>query len=358
MDVRSWRARVLTWSGSLVEAEREYKEILSVVPGDPDNWMGIANVYSRQGRVKETLLALDRAVELDPKRADLRLARARTLWAAGRQGDALRDFQTAADLNPQSTEARKGLRLFQSEPRQELRFGNGNDYFNFADANHDESVSLASRWTSNWRTDLAWSSYQRAGASAEKFQAGLTRKLASWGAFTAGGAAAHDSGVIPKREAFFDYDYGWRLGANGPVRGLEMVYTQHWYWYSTARIFTINGTALLYLPKEWTWSLGLTEARSGFSGTSVEWRPSGMTKLGFPLGRWNDRRLTGNTFFAVGTENFAQLDQIGEFSSRTYGGGLRFQFTARQDLTGVAAYQMRTQNRTATSLGLTYGVRF
>jgi hypothetical protein len=66
----------------------------------------------------------------------------------------------------------------------------------------------------------------------------------------------------------------------------------------------------------------------------------------------------GNTFFAVGTENFAQLDQIGEFSSRTYGGGLRFQFTTRQDLSGLAAYQMRSQNRTATTLGLTYGVRF
>src|SRR5579859_6648218 len=46
MDVRAWRARVLTWSGNLPEAEKEYLEILKVARNDPDSWMGLANVYS------------------------------------------------------------------------------------------------------------------------------------------------------------------------------------------------------------------------------------------------------------------------------------------------------------------------
>ena len=66
----------------------------------------------------------------------------------------------------------------------------------------------------------------------------------------------------------------------------------------------------------------------------------------------------GNVFFAQGTENFAQVDQIGGFSAQTYGGGLRYQLTARLDWTGYAAYQKRTQDRTQTSLGFTYGIRF
>jgi tetratricopeptide (TPR) repeat protein len=359
MDVRSWRARVLTWSGSLAEAEREYNEILGAVPGDPDNWLGLANVYSRQGRTQEALRALDRAVELDPKRADLRVARARALRAAGQPRAAKREFQRALDLDPASAEARGGLGLLHGEPRHELRVGVGADLFNFTDANHDEGVSLASQWTSHWRTTVAWGSYQRAGTNAEKFTGSLTGRLAKWGALTAGGATARDNGVIPKSEAFFDYDRGWRLGTNGPVRGLEIVYGQHWYWCTTARILTINGTALLYLPKDWTWSLGLVGARSQFSGTGAEWRPSGVTKLAFPLASWNEqRRLGGNVFYAVGTENFAQLDQLGRFSSQAYGGGLRFQLTARQDVTSFAAYQRRTQGRTETSFGVTYGVRF
>jgi hypothetical protein len=83
-----------------------------------------------------------------------------------------------------------------------------------------------------------------------------------------------------------------------------------------------------------------------------------MTRLGFPIAGWEQRHLKGNVFFAVGTENFAKADQIGKFSSQTYGGGLRFQFTKRQDVTGFAAYQKRTQDRTESSFGFTYGIRF
>jgi hypothetical protein len=60
----------------------------------------------------------------------------------------------------------------------------------------------------------------------------------------------------------------------------------------------------------------------------------------------------------VGTEDFAQVDQIGSFASQTYGAGLRFRFTARQDITGYAAFQQRTQNRSETSFGFSYGIRF
>jgi hypothetical protein len=137
-----------------------------------------------------------------------------------------------------------------------------------------------------------------------------------------------------------------------------MIYGQHWYWYTTARILTINETTLFYLPHDWVWSLRLTGARSHFSGTSVEWRPSGVTRLAFPITGWDQHRVGGNVFFAVGTETFGQLDQIGQFSSQTYGGGLRFQLTPRQDVTGFMAYQKRTQDRRQSSFGFNYGFRF
>jgi len=37
---------------------------------------------------------------------------------------------------------------------------------------------------------------------------------------------------------------------------------------------------------------------------------------------------------------------------------LRFQLTERHDVTGFVAYQKRTQDRTQTSFGFTYGFRF
>jgi hypothetical protein len=139
---------------------------------------------------------------------------------------------------------------------------------------------------------------------------------------------------------------------------LEIVYGQHWYWYTTARILTVRETTLFYLPRSWIWSLTLSGARSSFAGTGVEWRPSGMTRLAFPIVGRDRHPLYGNFFFANGTENFARVDQLGRFSSQTYGGGLRLQLTPHQDWSGYAAYQRRTQDGTQTSFGLSYGIRF
>jgi tetratricopeptide (TPR) repeat protein len=358
MDVRAWRARLLAWSGQIKEAEREYREILAANPNDPDHWMGLASVCARQGRIEEALQALDRAVELDPKRADVRAARARALQAASRQSAAKREFQRVIELDPTNAEARSGLRSLRGEWKHEMRVGMNTDLFSFAGANRDQGVSLISLWTPHWTTSVSGSLYQRGGTDAGKFSASVTGKSRKWGALSVGGATARDNDIIPKTEVFFDYDRGWRLGESGLLRGLEIAGGEHWYWYTTARILTVNQGVLFYLPQDWTWSVSVTEARSHFSELGTEWRPSGMTRLGFPVMAWNERRLDGNVFFAVGTENFGHLDQIGRFSSRTYGGGLRFRVTARQDVSGFAAYQRRTQDRTQTSFGFSYGVRF
>jgi hypothetical protein len=60
----------------------------------------------------------------------------------------------------------------------------------------------------------------------------------------------------------------------------------------------------------------------------------------------------------VGSENFAQIDQLGRFSAHTFGAGLRYQFTVRQDINGYAARQDRTGGLIDTSFGLSYGIRF
>lgn len=357
-DIRAWRARVLTWSGRLAEAEVEYREILAAGADDPDNWMGLANVYSREGRARDAIYALDRAVALDPSRADIRVARARVMQALGAQSKAKVEFKRALDLDPQNVDGQAGIISLRAESRHELRVGVNTDLFSFAGANQAEGIIISSKWTPHWSTSIAADGYHWAGRNAEKVLASLTGRLPTWGALTVGGAAAHDNGVIPREEGFFAYDQGIKLGRSGPLRGVEIIYGQHWYWYVTARILTLNETAVFYLPSEWTWSLGLIEARSHFSQTGANWRPSGMTRLGFPISGREERRLGGNVFFAIGRENFAQLNQMGEFSSHTYGGGLRFQFTALQDVTGFAAYQRRSQNREESSFGFTYGIRF
>jgi tetratricopeptide (TPR) repeat protein len=358
MDVRAWRARVLAWSGKLAEAEKEYREILKVSRTDPDNWMGLASAYLRAGKIQEAQQAINAAEELDPKRSDIHAARARILRAASKRNQAQAEFQSALRLDPGSVEAREGLVSVRRTPQHELRFGQDNDLLNYTPAFHDEGASLVSQWTSHWATSIAGNFYQRSGAEAGKFVGSITRRQSKWGALTLGGAVGHDNAVIPKSEAFFDLDHGWKTGETNFVRGFEFTYAHHWYWYQSARILTLNGTTLIYLPRDWTFSLGATGARSAFSGTNAQWRPSGIARIAFPLAHWGAQRLSGNLSFAAGTEDFAIVDQIGSFASQTYGGGLRFQITAGQDVTGFASYQKRTQNRTDTAFGLSYGIHF
>jgi tetratricopeptide (TPR) repeat protein len=357
-DVRQWRARVLLWSGKFVEAEIEYSELVNTIASDPDIWLGLGTVYLREGRGNEALQALTRAVELDSQRADLRVARAGALRALGRQNEARLELKRAIDLDPTSDKERATVIELRPEGRHELRLGVNSDLFSFADANQDGGITVISHWSTRWASMASGSSYNKGGTGAEKFIASLIRDFNGWGAVTLGGALGHDNGVIPKHEAFFEYDHGFRLNDTPLVHGLEIVYGQHWYWYSTARILTFNEMTLLYLPGDWALSLGLTGSQSHFFGAGSEWRPSGVARLGFPIASWEQRRLAGNIFYAVGTENFAHIDQIGEFASHTYGGGLRWQFPRHQDVTGFAAYQKRSQDRAESSFGFSYGIRF
>src|SRR5713226_4527082 len=358
LDLKAWRARVLTWAGRLEEAEHDYREILAVDRSDPDNWAGLAAICLREGKIEEALRAIEIAVRIDPNRADLHAAYARVLRTAGQRIEARAEFEKALSLDPTSAEARAGLNSLHGEPKHELRLGYESDLLSYTVANEGSWSSLATRWTPMWATSLGGGLYLRSGLFADKFVGSATLHAPSFAAITAGGAIADDNTVIPKSEAFFDFDRGVTNRDAKLLIGLELQYGQHWYWYQMARILTLNGVAILYLPRDWSLTFGATGARSAFSGNGVEWRPSGSTRLGFPLHTWGAAQLSGSVFFAVGTENFARSDQIGSFASQTYGGGFRFRFSSRQDVTFASSYQRRTQGRTDTYSGLSYGIRF
>ena len=360
LDIKAWRARVLTWAGRLDEAERAYREILSAEgPGryDPDHWAGLATVYLRESKTDDALRAMESAVQLDSKRADLHTEYARILRAAGRHAQAEIEFKKALSLDPQGVEARTAVRAGRTASF-ELRGGTETDLLNYAVPNEGQWANFISRWAPHFSTNLGFGTYQRSGIFAGKFVGSVTVRGDAAGAFTVGGEVADDNGVIPRSEAFFDFDKGHKNREAKFLRGFEFEYGQHWYWYAAARILTLNGAATVYLPRDWFFTVGATGARSAFSGTGSEWRPSGVARLGFPLHSWHEAHLGGNVFFAAGTENFGLVDQIGKFASQTYGGGLRWEWSSRQFVNYTYSYQRRTQGRTDSYDGITYGIRF
>ena len=353
LEALGWRARILAWQGHWAQAESDYRAVLARVPGDTDMLAGLADVLLWQGRDEEALATIDRACVVSRQQPDLLLRRAGILHALGRKAEARRQLREVLAIEPGSQEAKRGLAGLSEEARQELRLGIDVDTFNYTDAAPAQSLMLTSRWSARWSTALGARFYQRFGQSAGKFVANGSLHVTRRDWLSIGGAAAHDEGIIPKREASFEYGHGFVVRTRA-IRGVEVTYQQRWLWYQAAHVLTIGGTQTYYLPRDWMWTLTLTGARSGFRGTGVEWVPSGSTRLMFPL----PLRFTANLLFGVGAENFAQFDQTGRFSARTYSGGLRHPLGTRQEVSGYIAMQDRTQGRTQTSFGLSYGFRF
>jgi tetratricopeptide (TPR) repeat protein len=354
LDARGWHARVLAWTNHWDSAEAEYRDLLRSSPDDVDLLAGLADLLVWQERFGEALTLLERACSLAPERSDCRLRLARVLRYLGRTGEARTRYREVLVRDKGSREAKAGLAELREEGRHELRVGFEADLLSYAEDAGAVTTSLQSRWNHRWSSNAAISQFRRFREDATRFDADATMRLDSRNALTMGGSTAHDAGVIPKSEARFELDHGQDLSKSGSVRGIEVLYQQRWVWYQDARLLVLSPGAVLYFPRDWNWLVRLAATRSHFSGATSQWKPGGWTRLSFPV----SRNLAGHVLFAVGTENFGLVDEIREFSARTWGGGLRVRFAAGQEIMGYAQYQCRSSGQSETSIGINYAVRF
>jgi len=353
LEAHGWRGRLLSWKGHWSEAEDEFKLVLEKFPNDTEMLTALADTLLWQHNYSEALRTLDQARRSSPTDPEILSRRARVLALLGRTREAQSEYQRTLQFDSQNKDGIAGLTSLRENTKHELNIGEDVDFFNYANAGQTQGASLSSRWNQKWSTVFGVNTYQRFGQHAVKFVASSSLHVARQDWVSVGSAVANVQSVVPTSEAFVEYGHGFRI-ENRWLHGLDSSYQQHWFWYRGAHVLTLNTSQVVYLPHGWTWSLNVTGARTGFAGTPVDWRPSGWTKLGVPL----CRRVTGNLFFAVGSENFAQIDQIGHFSAHAIGGGLRYQLAARQDINEYVARQDRSQGQTDTSFGLSYGIHF
>lgn len=353
MDAHAWRGRLLAWTGHWPEAETEYHLVLEAFPNDEDVLIGLADVLLWQQKYSQALAVLEKARSSDPQNPEILLRRARLLSLLQRIPEARAQFQAVLTHDPANRSAHNGLAELTAVSRYELRIGEEADFFSYTDNAQVETITLTAHWKKAWTTGFGVSPYHLFGENAVKLwaDAAYTFRKNNWVRALVAGANPQD--VVPEREVLIEYGHGFRF-SHAVIQGLESSYQEHSLWYRGAQVVTLNTTQIFYLPRQWTWTLSATGARTRFSTGGADWVPSGSTKIGFPL----FRRLSGNALFAVGAENFAQVDQIGRLSARTYGGGLRYRFAESQDVAAFVARQNREHGQTQTSLGLSYGIRF
>ena len=351
LEAQAWKARLVGWSGRLAEAETLYREVLRKASQDGDVLVGLVDVLTWEGKLEEALDQLQGA----PPTADVLLRRARLLARVHREREASSIWRELLRRDPDNGEAKAGLSASAQPIRHEFIVGADTDRFNFTDTATAEGITLTSHWNESWTTSFSSSFYQRFGASGQRLTGRVSRTFARTTWISVGGGAAHDEGVIPKREVALETGRAWRIAAVGLVRGLETSVAYQWFWFQTARVQVPSGTALLYLPREWTFAITGGAARSSFPGRGVEWEPTGSARLTFPAGT---SRVMATLSFAVGRENFAKATDIGHFSARTFGGSVRYQFARRQYVRTGVYFQQRSQARTQTTIAVSYGVFF
>lgn len=353
MEAHAWRGRLLAWQGHWVRAESEYRQVLARFPNDTEVLCSLADVLLWQEKNKEALAVLERARQIEPTDPEILLRRARVLDALLDSSKARSQYREILRLHPENQDAKRELAALAEEKKNEVHIGADGSTFNDIGPAGDEQIYLTSHWTRRFTTIFNTGFYQRFGQTAEDFLGSVSFRFTKNDWVTGGSAIANHQSIIPEREMFFEYGHGLHF-SNSRVRGVEASYQQHWFWYQGAHVLTLNCVQIYYLPRDWTWTLSVTGARSGFAGTGIEWVPSGYTRLGFPV----RRSLSGNLTFGNGTENFAEIDQIGHFSARTYAGGLKYRLTASHDILGYIALQDRSSGQTENSFGVSYAFRF
>jgi len=349
-EAHGWCGRLLAWKGHWVDAEAEYKLVLEKFPDDVDILTALSDVLVWQHKYGDALQVLDHAKSISPSDPKVLSRQARVLTLLGRTSDARSEYQQLLKFDPDNKEARVNLL---ENAKHELRLGNDTDFLNFANNAETQNVSLMSHWSQRYATTFGLSTYQRFGQNAVKFLASGAFHVTTNTWASVGGAVANDQGIVPTNEAFFEIGHGSHLDYRW-LHGLESSYQQHWFWYEGAHVLTLSTTQIAYLSNRLSLTLSVTGARTGFAGTPTGWEPSGWVKPGFPV----LRRVTGYLLYGVGNESFAQIDQLQQFSAHTYGGGLRYRFTERQDVEGYLAREDRSQGQTDTTLGFNYGIRF
>lgn len=362
-DAVGWLAQLLAWTGHRAEAEETYRRALQLSPRDADYLLGLATLLAQDGHNADALSLLNAALQIPPPRVDMHNERGRVLAALGRRKEARAEFLRARSLEPAGIaavedEASAGLHSLELPPRFEVDFANETDTFNYTGAANGQGVVFVAkpndRWTFSNEIDL----YQRFGTDAEKNVAAVAHRFRGGNWFVVGGGAGNAQGIIPSAEAYFEYHRGINISESASLRGLEATYNQHWLWYQGAHVLVFTGTFVADFVREYRWTLSVSEVRSGFAGTPVAWEPSGYSRLEFPLPHVSAERFLPNISFAVGSENFSELDQVSAFASRTYGGGFRLGLAKRQLVNFYFARQDRNGGNIEGMYGASYGIRF
>jgi tetratricopeptide (TPR) repeat protein len=340
LEASTWRARILSWTGHLPEAEALYRQIEQQAPNDADVAIGLADVLFWEGKVNESSAVLERAERLRPASLEIEQRRRRNQQA-------IQDQHSSRNSVAPAWAAESDLY------RYSLRLGSETDLFTYSSAAQTQVVEFGVRWNSRWSSRLLATSYRRFSESAGQWGTAVSYRISADQSLAASFAAANHQQIAPVRQFAFDYDHGTRLHA-GALKGMEFVAHSASIWFDGAAVTVLGGSAIGYLSRDWMCTFSGNAARTRFTNAGASWAPALFLKLSLPA----LSRLRADIGAGTGAENYSNQDQIGQISARTYAGGVHYSLSRAQEISASAAYQQRSHGAIEVDTGVGYELRF
>jgi SpoVK/Ycf46/Vps4 family AAA+-type ATPase len=124
VPLRLHLAEMLVGQGRYDEAEKEYRQGLSLAPGDDRFKLGLAHAYYQQGKNSAALVIVEELIKRHDSPARAHLIYSRLLLRAGDVERAVRQYKRAVEIDPSATDAelatRLGIRTGGDEPEGEV----------------------------------------------------------------------------------------------------------------------------------------------------------------------------------------------------------------------------------------------
>src|SRR5690349_13720169 len=111
VPLRLHLAETLLGFGRPEEAEKEYRQGLSLAPGDVRFKIGLANAYYQQGKNSAAMVVAEELIKLPDAPGKAHLLYSRLLLRAGDVERAVRQYKRAVEIDPAATDAELANRL-------------------------------------------------------------------------------------------------------------------------------------------------------------------------------------------------------------------------------------------------------
>ena len=345
-------ARVTGWMGDYQSSTRIFDRVLASHPDNVDAIVGKAEVLLWQGRYNEAGALLKRAQTLAPNNVEVSLALARCYFYQDDSREAHKYVQQVLEQDAYNADALALQSELSSNHPWFLQVGFEQDRFSYSGPGNigRTTVGYQGRNTDFYLNQEVWDWY---GKVDNRFGANMVHRLPTGTWLRAGFLYGPGDTVVPRE------DYNLGVSQQLPYGFVPSLDHRYLHFSSADVQFIEPGIEYYFNAPIW---LRLLYVETFTNYTKPAGHPSGIIPMQSVMLRYNQQiveRLTIHAGYAYGGETFLPYtsDRVGRFKANTVLAGADWSISPLYQVSAWYSCEIRSDNRTLSSVNLTFTVR-